>query len=191
MQSSTLSRQSKRAWVWDLPTTANISVYGLMYAGLVLLAYFLPTGDFLLRPGAALLLAVGAAYGPVVGFGTGLLGGLIADLAQDMLWIHWDLGLGVMGAIFGLFTFWKKESDSAVVTWAKMAILAVVGSFCGMFLAGLVDLLLGAPAVIAFYAWALPSALLNALFAVAIGPLIYLFFTGKFCNVKRRNYTRA
>src|SRR5690606_17383781 len=98
---------------------------------------------------------------------------------------------GVMGAIFGLFTFWKKESDSAVVTWAKMAILAVVGSFCGMFLAGLVDLLLGAPAVSAFYAWALPSALLNALFAVAIGPLIYLFFTGKFFNVKRRNYTRA
>ncbi|GEM_PF-5627374 len=191
MQSSSLTRQRSLPWVWDLPTLANISLYGLMYAGLMLLSYLLPTGDFLLRPGAALLLAVGAFYGPIVGFGTGLLGGLIADLAQDMLWIHWDIGLGVMGAIFGLFTIWKKESDSTVVAWAKMAILAVVGSFCGMFLAGLVDLFLGAPAVIAFYAWALPSSLLNALFAVIFGPLIYLLLAGKISNVKRRNFTRA
>ncbi|MBO8127193.1 MAG: ECF transporter S component, partial [Firmicutes bacterium] len=159
------SGMSLRATSGALP---NICLYGLLYAGLTLLAYLIPTGDFLLRPGAALLLVVGASLGPVVGFGAGFLGGFIADLAQNMLWIHWDIGLGIMGAIFGLFKYWRKDSEEGAFSFvdsAKLIFLAFAGSFIGMYFAGLVDLLLGAPALIAFYAWALPAALVNSVFA--------------------------
>lgn len=155
----------------------NACLYGLLYAALTLVAYLLPTGEFLLRPGAALLLFAGALYGPWVGFGAGLLGGLITDLAQGMIWLHWDLGLAIMGAIFGLFRYWKPEAVGyglGLKEWGKLIFLAFAGSFIGMYLAGVVDLLLGAPALIAFYAWAFPAALINAVFAAVFGPLLVL-----------------
>lgn len=149
-----------------------ICLYALLYAALTLLAYFLPTGEFLLRPGAALLVLAGAVHGPLVGFGAGFLGGFIADLAQNMVWLHWDLGLGVMGGVCGLYRYWVgAEQGLTFKTSGQLGLLAVVGSFSGMFLAGLVDLLLGAPLIIAFYAWALPAALVNAFFGAIFGPL--------------------
>ena len=176
MADNSLVRGQNHIFQVEKSTVPYLCLYALLYAALTLSAYFLPTGEFLLRPGAALLVLAGAIHGPLVGFGAGLLGGFIADLAQNMVWLHWDLGLGVMGGFCGLYCYWvgvEEEQRLTLKATGKLMLLAVVGSFSGMFLAGLVDLLLGAPPLIAFYAWALPAALVNAFFGAIFGPLLF------------------
>jgi energy-coupling factor transport system substrate-specific component len=46
----------------------------------------------------------GIAFGPIVGFISGFVGNILADLLSGWgFWFWWDLGNGIMGLIPGLF----------------------------------------------------------------------------------------
>ncbi|MGE5577331.1 MAG: ECF transporter S component [Syntrophothermus sp.] len=151
------------------------SAGALLYFLVGLAGYFAPTGSVIIKPAAAVLIFFGTLFGPVVGFAAGLFGGFLLDLALGSIWLHWNVGTGIIGLIAGLQWLYadidkKKSLEGSDIV--NIALFTVLGSFIGMFFAGIVDLFLGAPAAIALLDWAIPAAISNAVFGVVFGPLL-------------------
>lgn len=161
------------------------SAGALLYFLVGVAGYLIPTGSVIIKPAAAVLIFFGTLFGPVVGFATGFFGGFLLDLALGSIWLHWNVGAGIIGLVAGLL--WlsdgidnKKSLEGSDIV--NIALFAVLGSFIGMFFAGIVDLFLGAPAAIAMLDWAMPAAISNAVFGVVFGPLLihlYKIYNGR------------
>lgn len=92
------------------------------------------------RPAVAIVFFFGLAFGPIVGFITGFLGNIIADLLSGYgFWIWWDVGNGLMGLVAGLFyvvmTDFRTLKD---IIFAEIAV--VLGAAVGMFVASLTEI---------------------------------------------------
>ena len=93
-----------------------------------------------IRPAVAIPMFFGVAFGPWVGFITGLLGNVISDLISGYgFWPWWDLGNGLMGFIPGLIWLGIKtfRSGGDIV---KAEIMVVVGAAVGMFVASVSEI---------------------------------------------------
>ena len=93
-----------------------------------------------IRPGVAIPLFFGAAFGPGVGFVVGFAGNTIIDLLADgrFLW-NWSLGNGLMGLVAGLATYYVSRLDSG----RNLAIatgFALLGIVVGMGFASVTDI---------------------------------------------------
>jgi energy-coupling factor transport system substrate-specific component len=93
-----------------------------------------------IRPGVAIPLFFGAAFGPVVGFVVGFAGNMIADLLSGVgfLW-NWNVGNGLMGLVAGLATYYVSRLDSG----RSLAIatgFALLGIVVGMGFASVTDI---------------------------------------------------
>jgi len=92
------------------------------------------------RPAVAIVFFFGVAFGPIVGFITGLLGNIIGDLLSGYgFWIWWDLGNGLMGLVAGLFYVLMTDFRSVRdIIYAEIAV--ILGAAIGMFVASVSEI---------------------------------------------------
>lgn len=98
------------------------------------------SGNVSFRPAIAIVYFFGLAFGPIVGFITGLLGNIIGDLLSGYgFWPWWDIGNGIIGLIAGLFypymTTYRALRDLIL---AEVAV--VVSAAVGIFLASVTEI---------------------------------------------------
>lgn len=83
-----------------------------------------------LRPAIAIPMFFGYAFGPVVGFFTGIVGNTFGDAISGFgLYPQWSVGNGLVGFIAGiplLFADRKKSMDTVFWTGGALAVLATV-----------------------------------------------------------------
>ena len=127
-----------------------------------------------IRPGVAIPLFFGVAFGPVVGFVVGFAGNLIADLlsGSGFVW-NWDVGNGLMGLVAGLATYFVSRLDSGRNTAIAVG-FSLLGIVVGHGFASFTDIWIdpnvaGPQAVWdEFY----PVTISNAISAIVLVPLI-------------------
>lgn len=131
-------------------TLAMMLVGVLFYTGTSLVTSFAAAGNGNIRPGVAIPIFFGFAFGPLTGFVVGFAGNLLHDLLQfgytpsagstllevsDALQLNWQLGNGLMGLVAGLVTLWGwcyrtvREQVRAMVV-AIGAVVIGIGVAC-------------------------------------------------------------
>jgi energy-coupling factor transport system substrate-specific component len=127
-----------------------------------------------IRPGVAIPLFFGVAFGPVVGFVVGFSGNLIADLlsGHGFLW-NWDVGNGLMGLVAGLTTYFVNRLDNG----RNIAIavgFSLLGIVVGMGFASFTDIWIDPKVSGLQAAWDefYPVTISNAISAIVLVPLI-------------------
>ena len=118
------------------------------------------TDNVAIRPGIAVPLFFGFAFGPLVGFGTGFLGNLLGDaLSGYVQWVPdwssaaplvavtlaynlvWQVGNGLMGLIPGAYAlFWHRYRAPRQLV--RATVIAVMAGVIGMGFASVSDMLL-------------------------------------------------
>ncbi|WP_322506694.1 ECF transporter S component [Anaerolinea sp.] len=97
-------------------------------------------GNVAIRPAVALPMFFGVAFGPIVGFISGLLGNVIGDLLSGYgFWPWWDLANGIMGFFPGLvYLGIKNFKDTSDILKAEG--MVIVGVLVGIGIAAISEL---------------------------------------------------
>lgn len=126
------------------------------------------------RPGVAIPLFFGVAFGPVVGFVVGFAGKLIADLlsGNGFLW-NWDVGNGLMGMVAGLATYFVTRLNNGRSLMIAVG-FSLLGIVVGMGFASLADIWIDPNVKGLQEAWGkfYPVTMSNAISAIVLVPLI-------------------
>ena len=127
-----------------------------------------------IRPGVALPMFFGAAFGPLVGFIVGFAGNMIADLLSGygFLW-NWNVGNGLMGFVAGLASYYLTRLDS-IRNVAIAVGFALMGIVVGMGFASVTDIWIDPKIGNLAGAWTefYPLAVSNAISAIVLVPLL-------------------
>ena len=179
MKSAYTERREGRANPWRIHTrdlmyiaigSVLYGLFGWATSGLQIPGPFKSS----IRPGVAIPLFFGVAFGPVVGFVVGFAGNLIADLlsGNGFVW-NWDVGNGLMGLVAGLATYFVSRLDNGRNLTIAVA-FSLLGIVVGMGFASFTDIWIdpnvsGLQAVWdEFY----PVTISNAISAIVLVPLI-------------------
>lgn len=115
------------------------ALYGVLSA-LINFAQIPGAGNVAISPAVSLVFFFGLAFGPIVGLFTGFVGNILSDLLSGAgFWIWWDLGVGLMGLVAGLFAGYMT-SYRAVRDLIIAEIAVVLGAAVGMFVASLSEI---------------------------------------------------
>src|SRR5947209_3737719 len=104
---------------WRFPPRALVALVlgALVYGGMSWVTSYMRLSDGLgvdARPAIVVPIILGFVYGPLVGFGVGLLGNMLGDWwTWHTLYWTWSLGNGLMGLLPGLYAV----SRPAYRTW--------------------------------------------------------------------------
>ncbi len=145
-------------------------LFGWATAGLRIPGLFNST----IRPGVALPMFFGAAFGPIVGFIVGFAGNTIIDLlSSGRFYWNWTLGNGLMGLIAGLSCYYVTRLDS-VRNLAIAVGFALLGIVVGMGFASVTDIWLDPQIRDLAGAWSefYPLAISNSISAIVLVPLL-------------------
>ena len=134
-------------------------------------------GNISLRPAVAIPMFFGIAFGPVVGFFSGLVGNILGDFLSGWgFYWNWSLGNGIMGLIPGLMA-------AAVVSFRhqgtiiKAIIYVVIAVVAGMLFASLTEIVVSGidfnTALIGYF-W--PAALSNVINGVILVPILMVAY---------------
>ncbi len=175
--STTVMQDDRSAGMWDV--TTRVIVYAAIGAALYgiagLFSFLIPgTANVFVRPAFAILTFFGFAFGPIVGFFTGLVGNMIIDQLQGsglLTYWNWSLANGLAGLFAGLFGVWLARSiPNRLVLSAVAAGLAAIVGFLFVF----TDMFIGTADNIgvAFTANYLPVAIANVLAGVILTPIL-------------------
>ena len=125
-----------------------------------------------IRPGVAIPLFFGAAFGPVVGFFSGFVGNIIGDLLSGygFSW-NWSLGNGIMALIAGLSVYYVRQLNTprAIAIAVGFSILGII---IGMGFAAFTDPFVYGITLEAAWAEFLPVVVSNALAAIVLIPIL-------------------
>ncbi len=125
-----------------------------------------------IRPGVAIPLFFGAAFGPIVGFFSGFVGNIIGDLLSGygFSW-NWSLGNGIMGLIAGLSVYYVTRLDKprAIAIAVGFSILGII---VGMGFAAFTDPFVYGITLEAAWSEFLPVLLSNAIAAIILVPIL-------------------
>jgi energy-coupling factor transport system substrate-specific component len=131
-----------------------------------------------IRPAVAIPLFFGVAFGPIVGFITGILGNMLNDfLSGNGFWIWWDIGNGLMGLVPGLvYPMMQTFRSGADIFKAELTVIG--GSFVGMFFAAVTEIWVsgitfGNTLVINF----VPAFLTNIINGLIVVPILMLAYS--------------
>ncbi len=119
----------------------------------------------------------GIAFGPIVGFITGFVGNILADMLSGYgFWLWWDLGNGIMGLIPGLFAaliFVYNEKKSILLGEVSV----VLGVALGMAVASVSEMWVsGADINTVIFANFLPSFLTNIVWGLILLPVLMVAY---------------
>jgi energy-coupling factor transport system substrate-specific component len=145
-------------------------LFGWATSGLKITGLFNNT----IRPGVALPMFFGAAFGPIVGFIVGFAGNTIIDLlSSGSFYWNWTLGNGLMGLISGLSCYYVTRLDS-VRNLAIAVGFALLGIVVGMGFASVTDIWADPRIRDLAGAWSefYPLAISNAISAIVLVPLL-------------------
>ena len=120
-----------------------------------------------IRPGVAIPLFFGAAFGPIVGFFSGFVGNIIGDLLSG----YWSLGNGIMGLIAGLSVYYAPRLNAARPIAIAVG-FSILGIIVGMGFAAFTDPFVYGITVEAAWAEFLPVFISNAIAAIILIPIL-------------------
>ena len=167
---------------WSI--TTRVIVYAAIGAALYAVFNFISFGFILpgtqevnVRPHYGLLTFFGFAFGPVVGFLTGLVGNIVGDFLTGWgaftSW-HWSLANGVAGLLAGVIGVWaagRASSTGSRALWAAVAgVIATVVGFIVIFLGLVVTPELSFNAILTTEY--LPVILSNSIAAAIVTPIL-------------------
>ncbi|WP_134687167.1 ECF transporter S component [Brevibacillus migulae] len=143
-----------------------------------------------LRPAIVVLTVMGALFGPMIGFLSGFIGAFFSDLFAWDVWIHWNLGNGLIGLFSGLPYYLKNfhpfQGRVKRSHYMWVAFWGITGNYIGLFFAVLIDILKGTPDL-DVVGWALVPASINALWVVTVGLMVLWAVADR--NAKQLNDT--
>src|SRR5512133_2715917 len=135
--------QRKTLWGFGTREVVFAAIGAALYGVLSALTNVLQipgAGNVAVRPAVSIVFFFGLAFGPVVGFITGLLGNIIGDLLSGYgFWPWWDLANGIMGMIAGLFMVYMTNYR-AIRDLILAEVAVILGSAVGMFLASITEI---------------------------------------------------
>ncbi|MBO8163491.1 MAG: ECF-type riboflavin transporter substrate-binding protein [Brevibacillus sp.] len=171
---------SKSVFELSTKTVVVIGIGAVLYGLLSYVTNFIPVGGNSLRPAIALLTLMGAMFGPLVGFFAGTFGAMINDLFSGQIWLHWNIGNGIIGMFAG-FVYLMKDFDLSrgQVTkshYAWIVVYGLLGNLIGLTAAALVDVAMGVSFDLAVWGWAVVPALVNAAWVATLGLLLVAAF---------------
>lgn len=141
---ATTMDQSDGTWSITTRTIVYAAIGAALYAvfNLISFGFVLPgTQEVSVRPHYGLLTFFGFAFGPVVGFLTGLVGNIVGDFLSGYgaftSW-HWSLANGVAGllaGVLGVYFAGRATATGSRALWAAVAgVIATVIGFIVIFL---------------------------------------------------------
>jgi energy-coupling factor transport system substrate-specific component len=169
----------------------------LLYALLVWLTTIFPlaaAGDVNIRPGVVVPIFFGLAFGPLVGFFTGMVGNFLGDLLSGVVafplatvsdnpvtnvlmatYLPWQIGNGLMGLIPGFarrfISGYSRFKDHLVALS-----FAVSGIIVGMGTASLLTVALGLDAAFVFSQYFIPAVWSNTYNVIFLLPILLYNF---------------
>jgi energy-coupling factor transport system substrate-specific component len=186
----------------------------LIYALLVWLTTIFPlaaAGDVNIRPGVVAPIFFGLAFGPWVGFFTGMAGNFLGDLLSGVVafplptvsdnpminvvmatYLPWQLGNGLMGLIPGLARRFLP-GYSSFRDYLLAGSFAVAGIVAGMGTASLLTVALGLDAAFVFSQYFIPAVWSNTYNVVFLLPILlynYQHFDLNALHVFRSSFMR-
>jgi energy-coupling factor transport system substrate-specific component len=156
-------------------TVVMIGMGAILYGFLSYLTQFIMVDGGSLRPAIVVLTLWGALYGPLAGFFAGMLGALINDLLSMDVWLHWDIGNGIIGWFAGLAYHLKdfdlRKGRIRGVHYCWIAGYGLLGNYIGLTASALADVLLQTPGTDVI-GWAIVPATVNAIWVCTLGLLV-------------------
>lgn len=181
MTATTMEQQDSS---WSI--TTRVIVYAAIGAALyavfnwISFGFVIPgTQEVSVRPHYGLLTFFGFAFGPVVGFLTGLVGNILGDFLSNYgaftSW-HWSLANGLAGLFAGVLGVWfagRASSTGNRALWAAVAgVLATIIGFVAIFLGLIVTPEMSFNAILTTEY--LPVILSNSIAAAVVTPILVL-----------------
>jgi energy-coupling factor transport system substrate-specific component len=160
----------KKKSIWSFGTKE------VVYAAIGAALYAVVTWAFNIWqiPGAG---NVGIPFGPIVGFITGFVGNILADMLSGYgFWIWWDLGNGIMGLIPGLFSAMVyKYNETKSIIWGELSV--ILGAGLGIGLAAISEMWVsGADINTVIFANFLPAFLTNIVWGLILLPILMIAY---------------
>ena len=112
---------------WNTKTIVGIAIGAALFGVLMNFGSIRVTTNTSLTTSYIVLPSVGALFGPLPAFLTGLIGNTIADLIGGWgLWFDWSFGNAVAGFFMGLLPLYGAKIEDGVFTVKHAIIYAVV-----------------------------------------------------------------
>jgi len=168
-----MAKQTEKKSIWAFGTKQVVyaAIGAALYAVLTWAfnVWQIPgDGNVGIRPAIVIPMFFGIAFGPIVGFITGFVGNILADMLSGYgFWIWWDLGNGIIGLIPGLFKAHRLCGELSVI----------VGSAAGMGLASASEFWVsGADFNTVLLANFVPSFVTNIIWGLVLLPLLMIAY---------------
>ncbi|HEY8169943.1 MAG TPA: ECF transporter S component [Candidatus Limnocylindria bacterium] len=175
--STTVMPEDRGAGMWEVTTRVIVyaAIGAALYGVAAVFSVLIPgTANVSVRPAFALVTFFGFAFGPIVGFFTGLVGNMIADQISGWglltSW-NWSVANGLVGLLAGVFgVTLARAIPNRLVLSAVAAALAIVIGFLFVF----TDIWLGTAddLSVAFTANYLPVIASNLIAGVILTPIL-------------------
>lgn len=176
-----VSQRRRPLWSFGTREVVYAAIGAALYGVLSALTNFLQipgAGNVSVRPAISIVFFFGLAFGPLVGFITGFLGNILADLLSGYgFWIWWDLGNGLMGLVAGLFAAYMTDFRSMRdLVLAEVAV--VLGSAIGMFIAAVSEIWVsGVDFATAMATSFMPSFISNIVNGLILVPILMIAYS--------------
>lgn len=175
--STTVMPEDRGAGMWEVTTRVIVyaAIGAALYGVAAVFSVLIPgTANVSVRPAFALVTFFGFAFGPIVGFFTGLVGNMIADQISGWglltSW-NWSVANGLVGLLAGVFgVTLARAIPNRLALSAVAAGLAIVIGFLFVF----TDIWLGTAddVSVAFTANYLPVIVSNLIAGVILTPIL-------------------
>jgi energy-coupling factor transport system substrate-specific component len=181
MTTTTMDRD-EGTWSITTRTIVYAAIGAALYAvfNFISFGFLLPgTNEVSIRPHYGLLTFFGFAFGPVVGFFTGLVGNIVGDFLTGWgaftSW-HWSLANGAAGLLAGLLPAWfatrMTSTGARAIAAAIIGVIATVIGFLLIFLGLVIQPELGFNSILT--AEYIPVVVANSIAAAVVTPLLVL-----------------
>ena len=180
MENTYTTGKKKNIWAFGTKQVVYAAIGAALYA-VVTWAFNIwqipGAGNVGIRPAVVIPMFFGIAFGPIVGFITGFVGNILADMLSGYgFWLWWDLGNGIMGLIPGLFAaliFVYNEKKSILLGEVSV----VLGVALGMAVASVSEMWVsGADINTVIFANFLPSFLTNIVWGLILLPVLMVAY---------------
>jgi energy-coupling factor transport system substrate-specific component len=172
--------QKKSLWAFGTREVVYAAIGAALYGVFSWVTNFLAlpaAGNISFRPAVAIPMFFGVAFGPIVGFLSGLVGNVLGDFLSGYgFWWSWDLGNGLMGLIPGLIAG-GIVSFRDTATILKAELFVILGVVVGMIVPSLLEIpLSGIDLSTALVGYFLPAALSDAINGLILVPILMVAY---------------
>lgn len=171
---------SPQLWSFGTRQVVYSAIGAALYGAFSLLTNLVPlpaAGNITFRPAVAVLIFFGLAFGPWVGFLSGLIGNTLGDMLTGwgFFW-NWSVGNGLMGMIPGLAMLMITDYRSRGQIFKAIG-WGILGVAVGMLFASLVEILVSGITInTALLGYFTPAFLGNLVVTVVLLPVLMVAF---------------